>query len=191
MKTEARLEKFDDAHRRAVAAIESLLADSDDDVRMLVRWLMETDANPYSYLPEEWARCMSDAPSFARLCGHVRHALVDDGEISFVAVNGQPRISFHPRWEKGYEDRVLTAQERDLRDNGLLGRPARYEFTQIDGVAAFIAARDLYEVEDLKRCFLWDARRDLGHAVRHYGANPLFRQEWLDEAKAASRRTRP
>jgi hypothetical protein len=124
---------------------------------------------------------MSDAVGFASLCGHIHHALVDDGEINFIAVNGSPRITFLERWIEGFEDRVLTDQERDFKANGIGGRKREYTVSYFDGVASFIAAADLYEAESLKKCFLWDARRQgVDFAVEHYGKRPFFQQAWID-----------
>ena len=194
MDIEARFNRFDRQYSAAIAAIQSYLRDENDDVRLLVNWLMTTNINPYGFLPEGWAGAFDDAVGFASLCNTISHALVDDGEINFVTVNGEPRISFAQRDSDRFEDAVLTTQERDLRNKGfgVRGRKMTYKIAFLDGVAAFIEASARHEVDSLRKCFLSDARRNLDSALEHYGKNPLFRTEWVDEAaaneKAGSRR---
>jgi hypothetical protein len=60
--------RFEKAYNEALATINCFLSDnSTNDLRKLTAWLMETDANPYSFLPHEWAGSLGSAESFARL----------------------------------------------------------------------------------------------------------------------------
>ena len=44
--------RFEKAYNKALATINRFLSDnSTNDLRKLTAWLMETDANPYSFLP--------------------------------------------------------------------------------------------------------------------------------------------
>lgn len=124
----------------ALEKIERYRDDEHADMRLITRWLMETKANPYGYLHRSDARSLDSAVDFAGLLHTIHHALVDDGEITFVAVSGRPMMVFAERDEIGHVELRLTAErEADERR----GTQPTYEF--IDGVAAFIDRRDRYE----------------------------------------------
>lgn len=63
----------------------------------LVRWMLTTDANPYSYLPKKQACMLNSATGFESLLDQIHHALYDDGDITFVRVRGVPQIAFVDR----------------------------------------------------------------------------------------------
>jgi hypothetical protein len=186
-----RLEKFQKAHDEALENINSMLntdKDYEQDFKLLIRWLMETEINPYSILPECWAGSVNDAVSFEGLCRHIHHAMVDDGEIEFITVNDEPRIVFVGAWEEKFEDRVLTEQEYDMKYRGYGGRSMTFNIVLLEkNVQKFIEARLAFDIADLRRCFEWDAADGLEHAIKHYGDNPLFKTEWIVEVENSTR----
>jgi len=197
----ARLTLFATAHAKALATIQDLSQNAEDDVRALIHWLMTTEANPYGFLPKGWAGALKDAVGFAALCHHIDHALVDDGDITFsvadrrvemdggktLVIAGEPRITFLDRWADDFEERMLTADELSAKRQGHRGWPVYYDIVFLDGVAGFIAAHARYEAERLRRCFLLDACHDLDQALQRHQHKPLFQAAWIDEADAIAR----
>jgi hypothetical protein len=188
-----RMEMFKKAHDKAMENINAMLntdKDYEQDFKLLIRWLMETEVNPYAILPEGWAGCLNDAVSFNGLCAHIHHAMVDDGEIEFVTVNDEPRIVFVGSWEENFEDRVLSKQELNYKNNGIGGKVKKvnYEVKVIGkNVQEFIKSRLEYDIGSLRRSFEWDAADDLNHAIEHYSKNPLFDHNWIYDIENSKR----
>lgn len=152
----------------ALEKIERYRNDDDQDMRLITRWLMETEANPYGFIERGYARAFESAEGFAGLLHTIHHALVDDGEICFVAVNGRPMIVFAHRDEIGYvelrsEVEVAIAERRGIE--------TKYDF--IDGVAAFIGRQDRYEAHRAAHIALGDLRR----------AKTITLDEWRVQAR--------
>ncbi len=143
-------EKFDGALER----IERFRNDDTPDMRLITRWLMETEANPYGFIERGYARAFESAEGFAGLLHSIHHALVDDGEITFVAVNGRPMIVFANREEIGCVELRSEVEQMAAERRGI---ETVYDF--IDGVAAFIDRQDRYEAHRAAHIALADQRR--------------------------------
>ena len=115
------LEKFDKTHAEAMETIKQYLEPYEQEPKMhlLVRWMLETDANPYGYLQEAWATSTYSSTGFASLLSVISHAVLDDGDITFVAVNGEPRIVFAHKYDDWFENAVLSTSEKALRSSGI------------------------------------------------------------------------
>jgi hypothetical protein len=123
----------------ALLYIETCCNHEDPQMRRLSRWLMKEQANSYSFLQGDEARAYSSADHFAGLLKTIHHALFDDGEITFVAVNGRPMIVFADRTEV---DNVELRNSTELLLANRRGVERKYE--QIGGVDAFIERREQY-----------------------------------------------
>ena len=174
---------FEKAYNEALATINCFLNDdSAGDLRKLTAWLMDTDANPYSFLPHEWAGSLGSAESFAGLLHFIHHAAYDDGDICFVMVNGEPRIVFaHPE-DKDFRERVLSEQEQDIAT-----RPqycAKYDIQVLD-----INANDFGDVYDawhanwIRECFISDAEQfdNVNYAAEHYRKYACWQESWITD----------
>ena len=186
----SRFQKFEKAYNEAIDSITLMLSD-EDDVGLLANWLMDTDHNPYSFLPEAWAGAMGTAEGFASLLHMIHHALVDDGDISFPVVNGEPRIAFVWKHEDNARDYILTNQEKQMDTDGrmrawrgLNPEESMYEITWLESVSEFIEQRDLYQAAEIKRWFANDAEiHGVDFAVKHYSSYKQFDSKWIDEVK--------
>ena len=98
-----RLKNIEEKHQTDLKEIQVCLNDECEEMRAITNLLIQTDVNPYGFLPNEWANGFDTSSGFASLLHMIYHALVDDGEISFPIVNGEPRIRFVSRWEDNYE----------------------------------------------------------------------------------------
>lgn len=127
----------------------------------LVRWMLTTKANPYGYIPSA-ANSFSSADSFAGLLHMIHHALYDDGDITFVSVDGEPRIVFVWRHEDNLRDFVLTDQEKDFEANPLLGVPKVYDVQVLDITPEeFGPLYDAHEEERKQRWEdLWESTKE-------------------------------
>ncbi|NTF23516.1 hypothetical protein G6L37_34665 [Agrobacterium rubi] len=135
-------ESFEDA----LAKIEGYRNDENESVRLLTRWLMETEANPYGYQMRGYAMLLQSAEGFAGLLQTIHHALVDDGELTFVVVSGRPMMVFAARDEIGF---VELRSEVEILANERDGTEPTYEF--LNGVQAFIDRQDRYEAHKAAR----------------------------------------
>ena len=115
----------------------------------LVKWMLETDANPYSYLPSDWGEALENAQLFVELLHLIHHALYDDGDICFVSVNGQPRIVFHDPHDIGIHRSALTEQERYALEQ--FGRRHEVEILDIQP-NDFGSTYDAFAAKERRKC---------------------------------------
>jgi hypothetical protein len=169
-------ELFDKNHQDAIASIKLYICDSNEtEMQAITEYLLETDANPYGFLPGEWAGCTGTATDFIRLLNMIHHAIYDDGDISFPIVNGEPRISFIWKNEDNYNSLILSESERDMQER--LG--VVYGVEQCDNILDFISKHKEYHRKDIKRCFIGDAAmHGWEFAVRHNSAYFNFDPYW-------------
>lgn len=179
-----KFEVFQKSYDDAIAAINRHLSTPSDlyDYSMvpLVQWMMETDANPYAYLPHGWAGSTTNAEMFASLLHYIHHALYDDGDITFVTVNDEPRIVFAWKHEDNFRNYVLSDTEKDVekRSGG-----AQYEIKVLDITPGeFGPLYDQYQRNWLKECFLGDASRDIEWAANNYRKYKCWNDQWIAEA---------
>jgi hypothetical protein len=87
-------ESFD----KAVATIEDYLTPENDDYpekvkfRQLANWLMENTHDEYSYMPMGYQNFRSNPFETVSLLSTLHHALLDDGEVSFVKLKVEGEI---------------------------------------------------------------------------------------------------
>ena len=185
----SRFQKFENAYNDAIAAIVHHMSSNNDDMRTITNWLINTDHNPYSFLQEGWAGSMSTAEGFASLLHTIHHALVDDGDISFPVVNGEPRIAFVWRYEPDVRKYILTEQEhlldkesrirtiRKLKDDESL-----YDISWLNNVSEFIEHRDRFFIEQLKGWYANDAEtHGVSFATESYKKYKQFDPLWENE----------
>ncbi len=171
------LEKFQTAHDDAMREINDTVS-QDNEFAQVVRYLLETDANPYSYLPEQWASCMSTATGFVVLISNIHHSLYDDGDISFPVVNGEPKISFYWKNEDNYNHLVLNDTQKHSKEH--FGH--EYDVKQLSTILEFIEAHKEYHRKDILRCFIHDAAMtSVEFASEHYSKYANFSYEWEDD----------
>lgn len=184
-----KFEQFQKAYDQAVATIHKFLEPGQYEPQMngLVKWMLETDANPYSFLPYGWADALESAQGFASLLHHIHHAVYDDGDIDFVKVNGEPRIVFAWQHDDKFRDYVLTNQEKEIEKRPIFGQVRPYEIEVLDiKPNEFGPIYDAWQAEDIKRCFIMDAS---GHGVEwaaeHYRKYRCWNEEWMTECEDA------
>jgi hypothetical protein len=190
------MKKFDDFQRVHDAAIETIkqcLNNTTDSPPMneLVRWMIETDANPYSYLPHNWAHSLETATDFESLLNQLHHALYDDGDVTFVTVDGCPRIVFANQYDEGFRTRVLTKQEKEL-ESVPIRHGGWYMHYDVQVLAIkpneFGKLYDRYHIAWIKQCFLTDARRgNVEWTAQHYRKYKQWDESWIEESLKESK----
>ena len=175
--------KFDKSYREAVdhlhGVVDTKPGDYSYEHAVLVKWIIETDINPYSYLPQEWASSTESAEGMSSLCHVLHHAMYDDGDISFVSVNGKPRILFVHSGDVS-QGTALTAQEMGFADRW----GTKFDIKVLDITPSeFVRLREEYEKADIKGCFLADSRsHGVGEMAKYYKANhSCFEDCWVYE----------
>lgn len=177
-----RFQKFESSFNQAISAIKTYLETNNHREGMdgLTEWLLTTDANPYSYLPESWAGFIGSAEGFASLLNIIAHALYDDGDITFVTVNGEPRIVFTNQYDENFRDLVLSRQEKEIEKRNIFGKSSRYEIQVLNiKPQDFGKLHDSYERNRTKQCFIHDAAlKGLEFATKHYKSIPHWDDDW-------------
>lgn len=179
--------KFQESYNKAIETIELMLVPSEYEppIHGLVKWMLETDANPYSYLPEYWAGRVGSAEGFAGLLEYIYHAVYDDGDITFVTVDDEPRIVFAYQSEENFRNSVLTKQEQDLEKRPVFGVVRERAIKVIDiEPDDFPGIYKDWQIKDLQRCFAVDAARmGLDFAIKHYSEYQCYSDTWPAECK--------
>jgi len=170
-----RLKNIEQNHQNTMKEIQDFLNDECEEMRAITNLLLETDVNQYGFLPENFANVFETSSGFASLLHVIHHALVDDGDISFPVVNGEPRIRFVSRWEDNYEQYALNETEKHFkRERGKV-----YNIKQCKDVFDFIEKFNAYDYNETRRCFISDAaRRNIDFAVEHYSRYVSFDPNW-------------
>ena len=183
------MSKFDQFQKNYDEAIETIKlfqqpGEYEPQMNGLVNWMLESDANPYSYLPENWAGHVSSAEGFASLLNMIHHAVYDDGDITFVTVNGGPRIVFVHQMEDNFRKYVLSRQEQDMENNPRYR--AAYEIKVLDiEPNEFGPLYDAHMVEEIKGWFENDAwAHGVDWAAGHYRKYKLWNEAWVEEVRA-------
>ena len=180
--TYTRLRVIKENYQQAVSDIKVYQKNSDPDMQALTLLLLETDANPYSFLPDSWAARFNTADGFASLLHHIHHALYDDGEISFPVIGGEPKISFIGPYEQDYASLIL-------KEHGYNRSALRYshdpEIVMCSDALDFVLKFKEYHKNILKHWFTNDVRaHGVEFAVRHYSKYKNFDPAWALESES-------
>lgn len=177
-----RLKEFRKAYKQAVVQIKKYL--NDPVMYEVTNWLLTAETDLFSALPKGWGNLYS-AQDCETLLGTIHHALVDDGEISFPVVRGEPRIAFVSQWETNVDEYILTDAEKEFISqwetnvDEFILTDAEKEFKQrfgmsieitfLNTIQEFISARTLWEANKEKQYFVADAARfGIEFAKKHY-----------------------
>lgn len=187
-------ERFRTAYEGAVDEIKRYLEDTTGlpaPMDGLARWLLETDVNPYGFLPPEWAGATGSAQGFLGLLDHLHHALYDDGDVTFCMVNDEPRIVFAHHLDDHFRERALRADE--LRMSYKVHRhPTRPDWSPQYVVRVLDTLRpnefgplyDQYHASWLRACYLAECRaRGLEWPTHHYRTYRQWDDEWIEQAR--------
>ena len=147
------LNTFKNNFEKSLAYIQSVLDTPEDaynyEQALLANWMLNSGVNPYEYLPLEWAGSLSCASHFEMLLRTLHHSLYDDGDISFITVDGSPRIVFICHSDDNFREKALRLQERYKE----------IEFLPLD-VQTFIDTKVKYEKRIQERREARQARMD-------------------------------
>ena len=170
-----RLKNIEENHQTDLKEIQDFLNDECEEMRAIAKLLVETDVNQYGFLPKEFAGGFNTSTGFVSLLHVIHHALVDDGEISFPVVNGEPRIRFVSPWEDNYEEYALNETEKWFKQK----RGNAYNIEQCKDVFDFIEKFEKYNSNEVKRWFITEsARFGIDFAVEHYSNYAKFNPDW-------------
>ena len=186
-----RLKNIEEKHQTDLKEIQDCLNDECEEMRAITNLLIQTDVNPYGFLPNEWANGFDTSSGFASLLHMIYHALVDDGEISFPIVNGEPRIRFVSRWEDNYEQYALNETEKHFKRE----RGNTYNIEHCKDVFDFIEKFEKYHSNEVRSWFISDSSRfGIDFAVKHCSKYAKFNPDWefddkiLEEIESVSQR---
>ncbi len=173
------MNRFEQFKQSYVDAIEHIEYEKNNkerpDMAVITQWLLETDVNPYSFLAN--GDVLSSAEGFSSLLHKISHALYDDGDISFVTVDDEPRIVFMD-YEETEQERVSVLRQIEIENekNGL----CRYEICKLKSVKEFIEAFEHFNIKYEKLVFENDIWSDgLAAAIEKHQNNKYFNKDWI------------
>ncbi len=140
---EKKFAAFEEDFRKKMETLRAALNDNDD-VALLMRWIMTSDMNPFSYLPSAWAQLTHTGDGMHLLLCEIHHALLDDGDITFLVVNNAPCISFRDKHD------ALHYYEADYGTYAYSGEVLEQD------VPAFVARLQADHIKDLSSTFTAD-----------------------------------
>lgn len=182
-----RFVKFEQAYKTAISTIERFMEPGGYEPEMygLVKWMLDTDANPYAYLPVELAGALDSAQGFASLLHYIHHALYDDGDITFVTVNGEPRIVFANQYDEGFRDRALSPAEKDIESRPVSRMNVKCDIQVLDiKPNLFGPIYDMYQRDRVRHWFINDAAsHGIEYAVKHYEKYKCFDLNWIADCE--------
>lgn len=128
--TYKKLQEYRDSFDTAITNIKSYLEPTKDEPQMheLALWMLETEHNPYGYLDQSCAYYTRTAEGFETLLHLIHHALYDDGDITFITVNQEPRLVLTCKYEDNFNNLVLHQIERDMQER----HGTKYEVKVLD-----------------------------------------------------------
>ena len=180
----SKLEKYQKDFDEAMENIKRIMTE-ESEIKEFANWVVNTESNEYSWLSERWAGSVSSAIGLDGLLSYIRYCLIDDGDITFVRMNKEPRIVFMAKDEITLDD-VLHSTEKGLQKTYAgWGMNITYEFEILDiELKDFGRIYDEYFVDDIKRCFLSDAEiNGADFAVKHYSSYKCYDPKWVNEIK--------
>ena len=180
--TRLKLKSFQNRYNEAIETINQYLK-GPESMKELTHWLMTTDASSYCYLNDNWAGMTETAEGMAVLLNCIHHAIVDDGDITFVKVNGEPRIVFAHKFDDNFRETVL-GQRGILSEKRYIARglgPFQIEVLDIKP-NEFGKVYDEYQSFWIKKCFMDTARcHGVEVAKQRYKEYKCWDESWADE----------
>lgn len=146
-----KIDKYRKNFEEAIAEIE-LAMNTDNSIQPLVRWLMCSEASPYSYLPRSRAGLTNTAEGMLDLINEIHHAVYDDGDIAFALFNGCPVIIFACQYEADFTDKVVKAFSHAS------DRRKSYTVEAVeDSISEFVDRLQNYHEKNMRRHFITTA----------------------------------
>ena len=134
-----KFEEFKKTFDSAISTIKSF--QEDKDMKLITNWLLTTKINSYQFLTLNWKGALSTAEGVSSLLWCIHHAIVDDGDICFPVINGQPKIVFC--WKGDYHllhESICDGEDLDLN---------KVEF--LSSLEEFINRTEQHELERMKQ----------------------------------------
>lgn len=169
-------QKFIDKFEKDLAEIKTFEI-GNPEIQQLLDWMLTTEVSPYSYLSDRWAGYTYTVSGMLSIFHTIHHAYYDDGAMSFVAVNGHPKIVFaHQSDYDSFESfvaAILSPAENQYS--------AKVEILDI-APNEFGPLVDDNELTYLKRCYVHDvARNGVEFANKQYSEYSCFSPTWETE----------
>lgn len=149
------LSKYDKLHVETMNHVRNRLENSK--CSKLLEWIITTDINPYCFLTHSRAHWLQTICGVSSLFHEIEHALYDDGDITFVTVDNEPRIVFAWQHEDGFREKCLSSSEISLENDSNL-KIDKYEVKILNDIDPNDFP-DLYEQYEKERLIKAEERR--------------------------------
>jgi hypothetical protein len=135
--------KLEDYEKNFVNAREKYLEimKGENDAAILIKWMIENEINPYGVFHETgYAHQTYTLEGLIGIYHTLNHALVDDGEITFVKTTYYPKILFYWKNEYNFQEHYTRFVQEGCEQ---LFQIAGY----LDNVQEYIAEYERYDAE--------------------------------------------
>lgn len=126
---------------KSISSIKNYLSLKEDyaqDFVKLAQFIMENDANPYSYMPTGFENSKNNAQYFDAFLQILHHAMVDDGDYIFVSTKTHgPILLFASMHDSEYLEQAVQSRFRFSHS---------VEYTTHHDVQRFISELNLYNM---------------------------------------------
>ena len=171
--------RFEERHRKALDDIQKYIDNTPKDFSDFIKWLLKTHIKACNFLPDGWGRSLDSAGDFLGLVSVLNHSLYDDGDLTFIKVNGKPRIDLHWHKDDKFEELALTSYEIHCRDH--FGVSFRVEILNVT-IPEFIKEVEEYEKLALKKHFIQTAKvHGIKQAIANYKDDQSYSEEWVKD----------
>ncbi len=165
-----------------------------NDAEKLSHWILNTDISVYDIFIDS-----SDAALCRSIegmnCMHslISHAILDDGEISFVSFNGKPLIvRVDPRDFSDKESFSLYLHNINQPFNDSIYDPEEHCYESLNlSIDNFIKNAEQYNKEHIESCFLFDIQMEdsperIEQIIKHYQSKDpdIITEDLILKAKA-------
>jgi hypothetical protein len=190
MLIDKRLSLLTAQHEDSIANIKRMLSATEEYEQPFIRlitYILESEDNPYSFLPDGWGGSLNTSSGTECLLNHIHHAMVDDGDICFVKYNNDVRISFTDRYEQPSEANLhlflgLSAVDVLKRFGKLEQAVQGFKF--LSSSDEFIEEHKCSSYAFFKRCYITDAaRHGVPFANNHYVNHRFWSQDLHEQFK--------
>lgn len=151
MKMQNLIDEWVNNTEKSIRNIQNMLnsiKDYEQDFVKLAKFIIETDINPWGFMPKGWEGVKESAQSFESFLNCLHHAMVDDGDVCFINVEIHgPHIAFIDKWD---EERIKQSVETRFKQTIItFGIP---EYTVHTDSNLFIEQLIAFETSWSERC---------------------------------------
>ena len=145
---------YSEAYNRILRVLEGQEGAYDYELTVLTKWLLTTDQNISQLFEHDLQYLTNSMEGMSVLVSMLHHAMYDDGDVTFGALQDKPVIKFG---ENTHVDKKMTVQE-------------------------FIEYADARHFDQIVKCYILDAAKHGSEfADNHYSTYAVWSETWKSD----------